>query len=196
MTVQIPQGYSEQEVIKLIQKTAKALAPKYSFGFHGVDDIEQEAFMMGIEALKTFKHDAGSKLQSYLYTYIGNRLKNFKRNNYFRQEFTCKTCGCKDPFCKTCLKRSWRMARKAEIIEPIDIHSIENDDSLVKEHDFNTLHEEEITQEIDSKLPLSLREDYLKMRDGIYVPKIRRVKIEETIKEILQKWINIETEDH
>jgi hypothetical protein len=88
------------------------------------------------------------------------------------------------------------MARKAEIIEPIDIHSIENDDSLVKEHDFNTLHEEEITQEIDSKLPLSLREDYLKMRDGIYVPKIRRVKIEETIKEILQKWINIETEDH
>lgn len=193
--MKIPQGYSESEVIKLIQKTAKALAPKYTFGFYGIEDIEQEAFLMGIQALDSFKHDAGSKLQSYLFTYIGNRLKNFKRNNYFRHEHTCKTCGCKDPYCKTCLKRQWRMTQKMEIIEPIGIHSIENDNSLVKEHNFESINSEEIFAEIDAKLPLEMREDYLKMRDDIYVPKIRRVKVEAAIKEIIQKWIKVDA-DH
>ena len=82
--MQVPPNMSEQEVVGIIKKVARSLAPKYTFAFYGVDDIEQEAFVMGMEALS--RYDPTKPLENFLYTHIGNRLKNFKRDNYYRQD--------------------------------------------------------------------------------------------------------------
>ena len=49
--MQVPPNMSEQEVVGIIKKVARSLAPKYTFAFYGIDDIEQEAFVMGMEAV-------------------------------------------------------------------------------------------------------------------------------------------------
>jgi len=182
-----PPGYSEKEVLATIKIVTHHLAPKYTFGYHTVEDVEQEAFILALEALERFDTTKGGKLKTYIYTYVGNRLKNFKRDNYYRQEYTCKKCGQTDPLCKTCIKRAWRAEQKVNILEANDIHSVTDDAALLKDHDWE-LDSQEIFDAINSQLSLALREDFLKIRDGVHVPKVRRLVVEAAVSEIVKQW--------
>ena len=73
--MKIPKNLSEQQVLDTISKVARKLAPKYVFASYDVDDIQQEAFLMGVEALD--RYDTDKPLENFLYTHINNRLKNF-----------------------------------------------------------------------------------------------------------------------
>ena len=46
--MKIPQGLTEDEVVGVITKIARRLAPKFTFASYDVEDIEQEAFLIGI----------------------------------------------------------------------------------------------------------------------------------------------------
>ena len=47
------------------------------------EDIEQEAFIIGAKAIDDYD---GRSLENFLYVHLNNRLKNFKRDNYYRLE--------------------------------------------------------------------------------------------------------------
>ena len=49
-----PDGLSEQETVDVITRVAKKLAPKFVFASYEAEDIEQEAFLMGIEGLARY----------------------------------------------------------------------------------------------------------------------------------------------
>ena len=83
--MKIPKNLNEQEVVDIITRVAHKLAPKYVFASYEVEDIEQEAFMMGVEALD--RYDPTKPLENFLYAHINNRLKNFKRDNYYRFDY-------------------------------------------------------------------------------------------------------------
>ena len=83
--MKIPFNLTEKEVISIITKVCKKLAPKYVFASYEVEDIEQEAFMMGVEGLH--RYDTDKPLENFMYTHINNRLKNFKRDNYYRFDY-------------------------------------------------------------------------------------------------------------
>ena len=49
--MKIPSNTTEEEVVEVITRVARKLAHKFVFASYDVDDIEQEAFLMGIEGL-------------------------------------------------------------------------------------------------------------------------------------------------
>ena len=164
--MKIPSNLSEQEVINTITKVARKLAPKYVFASYEVEDIEQEAFLMGVEGLK--RYDTSKPLENFMYTHINNRLKNFKRDNYYRFDYG---------------NAQKIQDRKKSILEPADItalYCVSIDDDTV-----DNAHLSEMLDLIDRTLPSDLRGDYLKLRTNSPLPKGRKAIIIQAIEDII-----------
>jgi len=171
--VNIPNHMDETYVLSVITQVTQKLAPKYVFASYDVEDIEQEAFIIALEALE--RYDSDKPLENFLYSHVNNRLKNFKRDNYYRQDYgTAQTI----------------QDRKKNLLEPIDIdclYSVSTQDNTVTD-----AHIREITELIDKKLPSHLRRDYLKLRNNSPLPKSRKANVIRVIEEIINGEYNEE----
>ena len=161
-----PDNLSEQEVIEVITRVSKKLAPKFVFASYETGDIEQEAFLMGVEGLT--RYDSSKPLENFMYSHINNRLKNFKRDNYYRFDYG----------------NAQRIQdRKKNILEPMDIaalYSVSTEDETV-----TNAHMSEMIELIDRKLPAELRGDYLRLQTNTPLPKGRKAIITQAIESII-----------
>jgi DNA-directed RNA polymerase specialized sigma subunit len=185
--VKIPKGMTEREVTETITKVVNRYAKKFKFSYHEIDDIKQEGFMIGMEALE--RYDTSRPLENFLAVHIKNRLKNFKRDNFFRydEELEKTASSNKD------LKRVQRNNVRKFLLFPIDIDSVrqEGEGNMSTSDKFIADVElKELMTIIDRKLSVSYRKDYLKMRDGVYVSKTRREEVCEEIQKIIKEYEN------
>lgn len=167
-TMKIPKGMDEQRVVDTILKISKKLAHKYTFASYEVEDIEQEAFLIGIAGLE--KYDQGRPLENFMYVHINNRLKTFKRDNYYRLEH-----GAAEKIQKS----------KKDILEPLDIqelYHIATGDTIKEDAELS-----EILQRIDDRLPSNMRSDYLKLKNNASLPKSRKAKVVSFIQDIIEE---------
>ena len=162
-----PEGVDEQHVVDTIQKIAERLASKYVFPGYEADDIKQEAFIIGMDGLK--KYDPSRPLENFMYTHINNRLKTFKRNNYYRMDYGSAAQKLQD--------------RKKSLLEPVSIDSLFV--IYIQDHIISDAHLNEVLDLIDRKLPPELRRDYLKLQSDAPLPKGRRALITEVIEDII-----------
>jgi len=177
------------EDVAIVRKVARAVASRYTLGFYDREDIEQECFIMAMEALDRYDEELGS-LENFLYTHLNNRMKNFLRKHYYRKSFSCVHCGGNDPACESCERRRWRFAVKKRLMEPIDIDNIncDNEKNAYEQQNFlEKLELDEIFTIINQHLEVPLRTDYLKMLEGLHVPKPKREAIENRIIDILEE---------
>lgn len=200
--MKIPPGMTEDEVVTVIYRVVNTLAKKFRFGYHTSDDLRQEGARFAIEAMNNGKYDTTRPLENFLYTHIRNRLINYKRDNYIRNEPPCKTCIFFDPKrkkstnqcaafedkdeCKKLTDWKARNATKQSIMRPLDTsvvsdHSMQEDSTSFESASFS-----EIKDRIDELLPADLRTDYLRMLDHITIPKSRRERVRQVIMEILK----------
>ncbi len=163
----VPQGMTEQEVIDIILKISNRLAPKYVFAGYEVEDIVQESFIIGINGLKNY--DPSRPLENFMHTHINNRLKTFKRDNYFRMDYGSPAQKIQD--------------RKKNLLEPVSIDTIYSIYSTNIAS--NDAHISEMLELIDRKLPSHLRRDYLKLQSGAPLPKNRKAQIISVIERII-----------
>lgn len=200
----IPQGMTENEVIEIIDKVARGLAPIFRFGYHTIEDMRQQAKIIAIEGLD--KYDATRPLENFLWTHVRNRLYNFKRDNYERPDKPCLNCplnaydpGLKysDSGCKlhhqliNCGPYSqWynRNAPKRNLMNPTDIDNINDEkekNTKVNDESLEAVDTKVVFDVIDKYLPINMREDYIKLKYGIKIPKKRKDEIIESIRSIL-----------
>jgi DNA-directed RNA polymerase specialized sigma24 family protein len=202
--MKIPKGMTEQDVVDTIERVANRLAFKYKFGYHGVEDIKQQAALHALKAMD--KYDEDRPLENFLWTHIRNRLFNDKRNNYERPDKPCLTCPLYDPHCakshsqceaytdKTeCdLYARWlkRNSPKKNIMQPIDLDEVKDEqEDNMKTADFTeSVSNNELWELIDKHLHVSLRNDYMKMKNGMKISKARRKKVETAILEIVREY--------
>ena len=166
-TMKIPKGMNETEVVNTILKISKKLAHRYTFTSYEVEDIEQEAFLIGIAGLS--KYDQGRPLENFMYVHINNRLKTFKRDNYYRLEH-----GAAEKIQKS----------KKDILEPLDIHElyhIATGDTISEDAELS-----EVLERIDEELPSNMRSDYLKLKNNATLSKSRKAKVMGFIESILE----------
>jgi len=176
------------ETMEVIQKIMNRLAPKFTFGHYGVDDIKQEIFLLAVEGLDKYDSTRGA-VSTYLYYYVYSRIKNFKRNKFHRKEYQCSKCNCTDPNCDKCIKRRWNTERKIDLLEAKEAQYIADDSRLIEHHDYlEDLAIKELQGMINQELPVSMRENYLRMIDGLYVQKSKRDEIETFLHGIIDKW--------
>ena len=174
--MKIPKGMTEKEVLEIINKVASRYAHKFRFGYFEADDIRQEAVIIAMEALE--RYEEGRPLENFLAVHVKNRLNNFKRDKYYRQSKVDSNTQEK------------HNNSKKFLMEPLDISNIrdEKEDNMRVEDDFVIdFQQQEVLRIIDQNLDVSLRSDYLRIKDGVYVPKPRRKQIYEEIDMILRE---------
>jgi len=164
--MKIPSNTTEKETLKVIDKVINKTAAKYTFYGYTVDDIKQESYIICIEALE--RYDENRPLENFLSSNLSNRLKNFVRDNYFLSNTD---------------------SERVKVIQPAQL---DYEEKLVDSFEKYSIREENVdsnylSENIDRLLPSSMRMDYLKMLDNIYINKSRKLEINEKILEIMQE---------
>lgn len=194
--LKIPPHLNEKEVLDTIDFVVKRVARTFGFGYYDVEDIEQEARIFCLEALVSY--DPTRRLDAFLATHVRNRLINFRRDKYQRNDPPCEDChvamqfSLRAPhdgsFCEKYLGWHQRNVQRKAVMRPSDLNSIPNDNE--KSTSIDGFSEEwaeynELVEKIDLVLPVELRAAFLKMRAGENVPQAIKDKIQEIVRECL-----------
>ena len=151
---------TESEVLEVVNRICDRYAYKFKFGYFEPDDIRQEAFIIAIDALE--RYDESRPLENFLAVHVKNRLNNFKRDRYYRQHK------------KLDENIDQLNNSKKFLMDTLDISNIrdEKEGNMRLDDDFiEKIANEELLEIIDEHLDVSFRSDYLRVKDGTYVPK-------------------------
>jgi len=146
---------------------AEKLAPKYTFGYFEKEDIIQEAIIFGLEAYQSW--DQKRPLENFLSVCMSRKLKNFKRDKYFRLGLD----GSSE-------ERQRDNESKKNLMSPITIHP----NSFFIEENFDGTEEVGV---VLAKLPPLVRNDFLRMANGVSVTKGRKELVIRLVKEIIDE---------
>lgn len=80
------------EAYPIIERLAKSRSASGSFAYYEGKDVYQEIWYMCLEALNRYDSTIGP-IENYLVSHITNRLKNLKRDKYFRPGSDIFTSG-------------------------------------------------------------------------------------------------------
>ena len=160
---------TEEQVVSTISLISSRLASKYTFPNYEEDDITQEAFIIGMEALD--RYDGIRPLENFLSIHIKNRLKNFKRDNYYRHD-----------------------EGKAEEIQQgkkklLDAGNIDDIRLFISSKEAsNSIEERELIDFIDLYLPANMRSDYLRFKNDQTLTKTKKSQLISCLKSILERF--------
>lgn len=198
--MKIPPGKTEAEVLAAIDKVVNILAPTFVFGYFDVEDLKQEGRFFALEVLEKERYDPSRPLENFLYTHIRNQFINLQRKLQRRNDPPCAACHRGDicgPDGRRCDKyESWyrRNQSKANLLKPLDITNISDANERRSRCESSSESDVEVAEMlalVDEKLPVELRATYNQMRDGVKVPKGRRVQVENAVREILRGSLNV-----
>ena len=201
----IPKGYTEEEVVEILENVARRLCSRFKFGYHDIEDIKQQAILEGWKVLTEKKYNGEHPLENFLWVHVKNRLVNFKRDNYERITKPCEKCPYKayDKENNECLKygdnledckfyHKWimRNAAKKNLVDTIDVDNVDDEhENRMKIYDAHTDHVD--ARKIDiillEELKLEYLNDYDRFKVGAKLSKDDREKIKEQICIILEK---------
>jgi hypothetical protein len=173
--------YTEEEVVDIITKVAKRYATKYKFGYYDACDIEQEAFIIGWKALS--KYNGEHPLENFLAIHIRRRLLTLRRDKYNRPNLPENN---NEP-----TKQAKYNKSKKNLIDAVSISNVRSEGESGMSYSCNFIEDVEkyeILYLIDINLDINLRQDYLRLKDGISLPKHRKDKVYEAINNIMKEY--------
>lgn len=167
---------SEEELLATIDVVATRLAKRFAFAYFDADDLKQEIFIMACTAIVR-SYDGERPIQNFLWTHCRNRSINFKRDHYYRGGEVSE-------------EQEKINSIRRNLLNTIDIDMIEcvDDDT---DYVFNKLYKDELLAMIDAKMPIEIREYWLKWKSGVPISSNRREQVEEILLEIIDG-----TEEH
>lgn len=171
-----------QEQLEVIQRVIQRIAPKYKFAYFETDDIEQESYLICLEALENY--DPSRPLENFIAKHLSNRLKTLRRNKYYRQNIP------EDNKSHTKLNEN-----KKNLMDLRSFNSIKEDSpdflSLMYYHDdFNdNLSSSEAVEKVLGELTPEMRNDFLRAANGVSITHYRKRALFDKVKEILgENW--------
>ncbi len=182
----IPNGYTENEVLRIINYVMGDLARDFAFGHYDRADMKQEGFIFALEALPKFNvnSETNTPLDTFLRIHIRNRFINMVRDKFYRSTPPCRACrnnetaGCTEfdspEECPKYLRWKKRNHIKRNIAEPIgDAPELTAD--IFDNHVDASEHMErtDLLDFISEHLPLRFRADYRRLLDGAPIKQAR-----------------------
>lgn len=156
------------EKTQIIMKIAAEMAGRHTFPNYDRDDIEQEAFIIGLEALS--RYDEARPLENFLRVHMRNRLSNLRRDKYYRPD-----------------------EGRAEEIQKgkkklLDAGSFDGIEDYLSCMDRNAVEDAEVLDFIDERLPKAMRANYLRFTQGGRLTKSNKIKLLTVLREILEEY--------
>lgn len=182
-----PSGYTEQQVVEIIENVTTTLSSQFSFGFHGCDDIKQQGALIALEKLsESGCYDCTRPLANFLYIHVRNRLKNFRRDKFRRTDPPCPSCHRGDHctpggHCTKYAKWLKRNDNKSSLMSPMSI----NDPVHGSAGPENAAYLRDLSGLIDEHLSIDLRLAWKQITDGISISCQRKQEVYEAIREII-----------
>ena len=195
--MKVPKGYSEKEVIDLINTIVNHLANPFKFGYYDQKDMKQQWWVYALEALPKYRASK-SQLSTFLTTHIRNRFINLKRDKFERHLPPCKNCPfykAEEDLCGAYEAKNncdrwviWetRNTAKKSLVDNSTELDDSNEPSTNSLHLLEELHQSDIIQYIDKNLPQEYRKDYRKLLDGLKISKTKQEKLISIIQELLR----------
>jgi DNA-directed RNA polymerase specialized sigma24 family protein len=196
--MKLPPNVTENDFVVATDKIVNLLAHSFKFGYYEAEDIKQQARLFAIEAME--RYDPTRPLDNFLYSHVKNRLINFRRDKFRRNDPPCLDCHNSLPgetrhedrqYCEKYIIWFKRNATKQNIMNPLDLGNISDEQEANTRVESSVLDDIEIAElkrMIDVKLPIELRTIYLQMLDPdtrSSVPKAKRLLVERAIQEIV-----------
>lgn len=179
--MKVPEGYTQDEVMATAEEVITMLADRFTFGHYDRDDIRQESWVFILDGLEKFDANRGASLKTFLVTHLRNRLISLKRDKWYRPEPSGDISEVR-------LKK-WRdrNALKRNLAQPFAIEDMRGNhhEKTVPEDFVESIQHAEIFAIIDRRLPVEFRRDFMFFLDDCPLPKPRRDKLIEQIREIL-----------
>ena len=187
-------GKELEEFEAVIKRLGLKYCDSYKFGLYDRDDIYQEISLACWEAYP--KWDKVRSLYKFMQCVIQTRVRdNLKRNKWYRPTCPCSKCDkCKDGetkhrdkrYCKKFIKWRNRNNTKCNLAAPPSID--DNYDALVDLSPDFEMSSKELINLIDEQLPVSMRETYLKMKQGVTVKQSDKQVVMDFLKNFLSKY--------
>lgn len=165
-----PEGMTQQELVKTIDDVVKATI-RSTMVFPGYDlaDLRQESRLECLKAME--KYDNKRPLVNFLKVHVKNRYLTLRRDKYER-------------------KGDSENHPKKMLASPIDIEIVDHDGedniSMLTDDDY-FLDKKQLLETIDKYLDVSLRHDFLRLRNGEEISRAKKMKVLEAIKQIVWK---------
>lgn len=158
-----------QEHLSIIRKVANNIAPGYIFGYFSKEDIIHEAIIIGMDGYN--KWDGIRPLENFISVHISNRLKNLRRDNYYRAE-------------KNISEESQRNNEaKRNIMSPLSLTP--NMFQKFTYEDFSVDNRDEVEFILDNLNPL-LKNDFLRLANGVQITRARKEAVYQKVRELIE----------
>ncbi len=176
----------------VVQNVINMVARHNTFGSYTKEDIGQEIWVLCLEALP--RYDGKRSLYNFMLTHVKHRLKNLKRDRYFRHECPCKLCSFKDQgftehedgqYCARYLK--WYEANLCKSSLASSMGHDFNGDHFAhgNESHEDAVDRKDLLELIDKNIPAHLRKNYLKLKTGDSISHIEREEVLEFLRTLV-----------
>jgi RNA polymerase sigma factor (sigma-70 family) len=160
--MQLPSTITEEQFIEAFQRVVERIKRKYKYSIHDGDDLAQEALFI---AVSTDPKSMGvvwkyNPETGPLYNYLSVAINN-RIINFIRN-------------------------KRHREIDAVNIFNVEEE--TIKIGNMKTT-DDEFWRMIDEHLPAEYRTDYLKMRQGIAITKIRKMKLMDELRRIVDEFL-------
>ena len=146
-----------ESTLELIQEIAAKVAKFYLFAGYTEEDLQQEAFLRAIEILPKYNEEKGD-LRDFLYVSLSNYLNNFRKKNCYN--------AIRDS--DDSVNRSKKLIHYAKPIQT---------DQTYEHKDFEIIDDEDMMESIQEYIPVNMRKDYERIKEGLHVHSLRRAVI-------------------
>lgn len=171
----MPDGYTEEEVLEIVEVIADRFSQNRKFDIFSREDVKQEIYLMCLtEGLARYDKNRGAKLNTFLTTFVNCRTKILRRDKYY------------DP--------NGKFAEQHAIVKNPERLSAVKEDQFNKGYldDYQTeIDIVDLQNDIDTFLPIKQREIYSRMLNGYNVDPDKRKEVEDTIQEYLDDRLKI-----
>jgi len=149
----------------IIWELANNIAPKYAFANFTAEDLVQEAYIMGMDALT--RYDGIRPFKNFIANHISNRMKTFKRDHFYRPN-----AGTAEHL----------QVVKRALMSPGNMDKV----SKMYEVDYAALIDGmDRKKELDKLIPVIHRKDYLRMLAGVRISQTRKKEIVHIVREAM-----------
>jgi hypothetical protein len=200
----VPNGYTEEQTISIIDMVVNKLKVKYQFGYHQYEDMYQEGWKFSLKLLQTGRYDSARPLEKFLYIHVRNKFLNMKRDQYHRPSSPCVRCPLRDlSFPNGCSafedKRDCKKFRiwedsnivKRNLMNLIDLDVIDDErepNTRVNSNVIGVLSRNELEEIITECLPDDLVEPFQKVIGEEKVSRTVRARLKVEIQYILDEF--------
>lgn len=184
----VPEGYTEEEVINIINSVLSKIAPAFCFGYYEKEDMMQEGFIIAMSILPGYDKKYAS-LETFLTNSIKRRFLNMIRDKFYRYTPPCDSCKdsgtCDECSCEKFIAWNKKNKIKKNLMDFPDY------DGCVVYEDTDQdeeIYGKELLSYVSERVPLAIRADFCRLIDGAKLSKLRKEELVATIKEILEDF--------